>query len=333
MSLPEIVKAFVSENALVHGQPYTAKPLTGGVASDIWRIESTDRTFVVKKALAKLKVSEDWHVPVERNAYEVAWMLEAKNIVPDAVPTILAHDPKKGVFAMNYFEPESHPVWKAELLDGRVNESMAGYVGQTLGSIHAFTADNPTLAKRFNHDALFHAIRLEPYLEATAAKHPTLKPQLLALCEQVLKTKRVLVHGDVSPKNILLAENGPILLDAECAWYGDPSFDLAFCLNHLLLKSIHRPEDRDALLASFATLAQQYLRVVNWERTEDLEARTAALLPALTLARIDGKSPVEYLVDESKRNNVRSVTTVLIKDPVTSLDDLLHTWLNGVFEG
>ena len=91
---------------------------------------------------------------------------------------------------------------------------MAGCVGQTLGSIHAFTADNPTLAKRFNHDALFHAIRLEPYLEATAAKHPALKPQLLALCEQVLKTKRVLVHGDVSPKNILLAEDGPILLDA-----------------------------------------------------------------------------------------------------------------------
>ena len=109
-----------------------------------------------------------------------------------------------------------------------------------------------------------------------------------------------LVHGDVSPKNILVAPQGPIFLDAECAWYGDPAFDLAFCLNHLVLKSFWVPNP--ALRACFESLKDHYLAGVTWESS--IEERVATLLPGLLLARVDGKSPVEYL-DETGREQVR----------------------------
>ena len=113
----------------------------------------------------------------------------------------------------------------------------------------------------------------------------------------------MLVHGDVSPKNIMLGPDGPILLDAECAWFGDPAFDLAFCLNHFLIKRLVVKGAADALAAAFDALVAAYLAHVDWEPAEAVEARAAALLPVLALARVDGKSPVEYL-DEAQRGAV-----------------------------
>jgi aminoglycoside phosphotransferase (APT) family kinase protein len=111
----------------------------------------------------------------------------------------------------------------------------------------------------------------------------------------------VLVHGDFSPKNLLIGPAGPVILDAECAWYGDPAFDLAFVLNHLLLKGVWRPQWRARYVTAFAALADAYLGHVRWEPRDAVEARTAALLPGLMLARIDGKSPVEYLTTEREK--------------------------------
>jgi Ser/Thr protein kinase RdoA (MazF antagonist) len=135
------------------------------------------------------------------------------------------------------------------------------------------------------------------------------------------------VHGDVSPKNILVGPHGPVLLDAECAWYGDPAFDLAFCLNHLLLKAVLLPQHASALLPSFEALARSYLQAMRFEPAAALEARTAALLPALALARIDGKSPVEYLVNRpALQDLVRATAKPLIARPVTRLREVAAAW-------
>ena len=123
------------------------------------------------------------------------------------------------------------------------------------------------------------------------------------------------MHGDVSPKNILLGARGPVFLDAECAWFGDPAFDLAFCLNHLLLKTLWVPSAERELLASFDALTEAYLRGVDWEPAATLEERAAQLLPALFLARIDGKSPVEYLTDDASKNAVRRAARSMLQQP------------------
>jgi aminoglycoside phosphotransferase (APT) family kinase protein len=303
-----------------------AEPLTGGVASDIWLVQAGGRRFAVKRALAKLKVARDWRAPVSRNGNEVEWLLEAGRIVPDAVPRVLAHDARVGAFAMDFLRPEDHPVWKNELKAGRADPAFAASVGRAIAAIHGATAHSATRAARFDTDAIFHSIRLEPYLEATAEAHPDLADQLMALSRDTLATKIALVHGDVSPKNILVGPKGPVFLDAECAWYGDPAFDLAFCLNHMLLKCLWVPASRAAYLASFDALATAYLDSVGWEPREKIEARAARLLPGLLLARVDGKSPGEYITTDADKDRVRRVARPLIATPPTTLAAIRDAW-------
>ncbi|MEO8755485.1 MAG: aminoglycoside phosphotransferase family protein [Casimicrobiaceae bacterium] len=302
--------------------PFTA--LAGGVSSDIYRVDLPARVVCVKRALARLKVAADWQVPVARSRWEVEWMRVAAAIVPAAVPEILGEDLEAGAFAMAFLPPDRYPVWKTLLARGDGTVAMAAHIGDTLGRIHAATADRPEIAARFPTDALFHAIRLEPYLVTAARAHPDLAERLLALVATTAATRRVLVHGDFSPKNILIGAEGPVILDAECAWYGDPAFDLAFVLNHLLLKGVWRPQWRPAYAAMFGALHDAYRAHVAWEPWEALEARTAALLPGLLLARVDGKSPVEYLTAERERDAVRRFARNHLLHPVPQLEQLVH---------
>ncbi|WP_225770801.1 phosphotransferase family protein [Inquilinus sp. Marseille-Q2685] len=300
--------------------------LTGGVSSDIFRVDLAAGPICVKRALAKLRVAADWRAPVARNLYEARWMRVAAGVVPSAVPRLLGQDEAAGALAMAYLAPEDHPVWKAELRDGRADPAFAAEVGRRLAAIHAVTARDPALAADFPTDAIFTDIRLEPYLVATAAAHPDCAPALYALVETTRTTKRALVHGDVSPKNILAGPQGPVFLDAECAWWGDPAFDLAFCLNHLLLKGLWRPESAPDFLVCFDTMATVYLAGVDWEPAGAFESRAARLLPGLFLARVDGKSPVEYLTDGAQKDRVRRVARALLLDPPSRLVDIRTAW-------
>jgi hypothetical protein len=117
-----------------------------------------------------------------------------------------------------------------------------------------------------------------------------------------------------------------VILDAECAWWGDPAFDLSFCLNHLLLKCLWTPPARAGFLRCFDALAAAYLAGVGWEPPPALEARAAALLPGLLLARVDGKSPVEYITTEADRTVVRRTARALLAAPVATLGAVRAAW-------
>lgn len=323
--------AFLAKSGLVPpGTAPTMTPLAGGVSSDIWRVEAGGRVVCVKRALARLKVAQVWEAPVERNAYEAAWMRFAGASVPGAAPEILAEDPGFRALAMEYLAPETHPLWKAELRAGRADPGFAAAVGRALAAIHAASAGRADIAAAFPTDSIFHAIRLEPYLLATGRAHPDLAPALAETVRVTAATKRALVHGDVSPKNILVGPRGPVFLDAECAWYGDPAFDLAFCLNHMLLKCLWTPRATAGFLACFDALAAAYLSGVAWENPAALEARAARLLPGLFLARIDGKSPVEYVTLARDKDRVRSVARPLIAAPPETLAPIRAAWARAV---
>jgi fructosamine-3-kinase len=281
-------------------------PLAGGVSSDIWRVDLPGQTVCVKRALAKLKVAADWTAPVERNNYEWEWFRFVEAHFPELVPRPIAHDAELGMLAMEFLPPAEFTNWKTELLGGTVDVDFAGKVGTALGRIHAESAGDEKLQKLFDTDELFFALRIEPYLLATAENYPDIKAKIKAIAERTLGAKIALVHGDVSPKNILKGKDGPVFLDAETAWYGDPAFDVAFCLNHFLLKSVHSPEHVEALVECFKIFTNKYAVEVTWESAASLDDRIAKLLPILTLARIDGKSPVEYLTDEKQRSFVRN---------------------------
>jgi aminoglycoside phosphotransferase (APT) family kinase protein len=315
----DLLGKFLENSGL--GRPTRMETLSGGVSSDIWRVELADRVVCVKRALPRLRVAQLWEAPIERNRYERQWLQLAREALASSAPEVLAWDDAGGLFAMECLE---YPVWKGVLREGRADAAFAARVGAALGTIHARTAGRREVAERFATDAIFHAIRLEPYLLATAARHPDL-PVLQALQERTAATRHCLVHGDVSPKNILVAPRGPVFLDAECAWYGDPAFDLAFCLNHLLLKCLWVPRARQGFLQCFDALAGSYLGKIDWEPPAAVEERTATLLPGLLLARVDGKSPVEYL-DASGQDFVRRTARGLLSSPPTTLKALRNAW-------
>ncbi|HEY5700658.1 MAG TPA: aminoglycoside phosphotransferase family protein [Gammaproteobacteria bacterium] len=307
-------------------EPVRGVPMDGGVSSDIWRIDLESGAVCIKRALPKLKVTAEWRVPIERNAYESAWIKYVAEVAPDSVPQILGEDADAGAFVMRYLDPGEFPVWKNMLRNGNVDVEFAARVGDVLGRIHSASANRPDIAERFPTDANFFAIRLEPYLIAAAGVHPDCAHVLASLVDTTAEHRRVLVHGDVSPKNILIGPKAPMFLDAECAWYGDPAFDLAFCLNHLLLKTLWVPVARENLLAAYQRLYESYLRHTHWETCGSLAARTARLLPGLMLARVDGKSPVEYLDTDDLRNRVRRFARRFLKRPASDLAALSDAW-------
>ena len=323
----EVFAALEHMGLVAPGERPALVPLTGGVSSDIWRVDLPTGPACIKRALPQLRVSAEWHAPVERNRYELEWMRCVARIVPEAVPEILGADEARGLFVMAYLDPETHPLWKEQLRKGLAEPAAATAVGERLARIHRATAGDPEVAARFATDETFFAIRLEPYLLATARVHPTLAAALEVLAETTMGEKRALVHGDVSPKNLLMGPAGPVFLDAECAWYGDPAFDLAFCLNHLLLKGLWVPAAAPAFLACFEALADAHLSGVEWETRAGFEARAARLLPGLLLARVDGKSPVEYLTDEDDKAIVRRVATRLLQRPAESLVQVAAAWV------
>jgi aminoglycoside phosphotransferase (APT) family kinase protein len=253
-------------------------------------------------------------------------MQTAAAVVADAVPRLLGVDAKAGLFAMEYLDPRDHTLWKTQLRDGIARVETARAVAQALSQIHAATAGQSAVAGRFPTDAIFRAIRLDPYLMATARRHPDLAPALHDLVETTARTKRALVHGDVSPKNILIGPRGPVFLDAECAWYGDPAFDAAFCLNHLLLKCLWTPAATAGFLACYDAFVRTYFDNARWEPPAEIEARTARLLPGLFLARVDGKSPVEYVTEERDKDRVRRVAGRFLRDPASCLAAIRDAW-------
>ncbi len=299
-------------------------PLTGGVASDIAALTLGGRRICVKFALPKLKVAADWYAPVHRNAAEYAWLETAAKITPNSAVKLFGRSEKAHGFAMEFVAGPDVYLWKTALLDGQICKGEAARIGGMIGQIHAASTEPGFEDTPFQNQEDFRALRIEPYLSFTASKHPDIARALTKLADRLFVSKQVLTHGDVSPKNILIRPHGPVILDAECATIGDASFDPSFCLNHLALKAYHLPNSRPGLLAEMLAFWQGYVPHISWESRSDLETRICLLLPALMLARIDGKSPVEYL-SERERSNLRTIAIDMIKAPETTLSNFVST--------
>jgi len=287
-------------------------PLPGGVSSDISLVESSQGTLVVKAALAKLRVKDDWFADLSRNRVEQDFFDYAAPVISAHVPRILGRG--EDWFAMEYLG--EMPNWKTKLLAGEIDLETAKLAGDVLGRLHAASWLDDAAQERFATLPNFHALRIEPYLLTTASRVPEAADILRAEAARLSETKLALVHGDYSPKNLLVGPQRLIVLDAECAWFGDPAFDTAFVLTHLHLKALLH---RDAI-----HLVPAFWSAYTKARVHDLEERTVRLLLCLLLARVHGKSPVEYLNESQQAHVTRFVLTHLPNPP--SLTALTASW-------
>jgi fructosamine-3-kinase len=325
--LPDLLRAGLVRLGLAEPDDLvTGHPLTGGVASDIWRADLASGPVCVKRALERLRVEAEWVVPTTRTANEAAWLREAARLAPGAACPVIGFAEEERVLVLAWLDPADHTNWKADLASGIVDRGVAGVVGQRLARLHHGFADPAAYAGPFAAADLFRALRLDPYLGTTADRHPRHAATLRHLAERTARAGHSVIHGDVSPKNVLVGPRGPLLVDAECASWGDPAFDLAFCANHLLLKAVWHPALATQLRDAFDRLCDGYLAGVSWEPIDELEGRAASLLPALALARVDGSSPVEYLDEAEGRPTVRRRAEPLLRDLPTRLADVADRW-------
>lgn len=322
----DIVDVLTAQGYLPRGSRPVPERLTGGVSSDVYRLETAGGPVCVKRALPALRVAADWRAPVERSHIEVEWLRAMAPVLGEAVPEVLFEAQDAHLFVMSFYDPAQHSVWKSDLAAGRTDPGFARQVGALLARAHAGAAGRPDLAAAFDTTALFEDLRLDPFLRQCARVHADLAGRLAALADRTAAARISLVHGDVSPKNILRGPKGPVLLDAECAWYGDPAFDLAFCSAHLLLKTVWKPAHAAGFLADLAALHAGYAPGVDWEPPAGLDARAAELCAAVLLARVDGKSPADYLQAEADKAFVRATARGLVAQPPTTMAALADHW-------
>lgn len=273
-------------------------PLTGGVSSEIYRVEDGDEVFVVKRALRKLKVADEWYADTSRNHFEQAYMRYVAAHFPSGVPQLVYSNPQAGYFAMEYLDGFRN--WKSDLMDGVFYRQLAEEAGRLLGHIHRKSWNDPDARAQFDALDNFDQLRIDPYLRTTAGKHPPLAAAILAEAERLYQSRQCLMHGDFSPKNMLHRDGRLVVLDCEVACYADAAFDLSFLLNHLLLKGLYHAPATTALPSLFAAVVKAYSETMGPLASQVLEP-AAGLLPMLLLARVDGKSPVEYLTPKNKR--------------------------------
>lgn len=298
----------------------TLTALTGGVSSDIFLIEDQGKKWVAKRALEKLKVSAEWRADVNRYLSEYRYMKTVEPWIHDSIPRLRSMG--NGYFTMEFLG-EGFLNWKQEMMRGQIDPIWGERAGSIMGTIHNKSWMNPQVEADFQTTENFEALRLESYLRYTGKQYPELNSQFQEEANRIRSKRVALVHGDFSPKNILIREPRIVLLDCEVAWYGDPSFDVAFLTNHLILKAIHLPEHRIALIETVKSFWKSYEKALGVDRFFEVSKAARRLQWMLMLARVDGKSPAEYLRNESKELIRQRVKHYLRPDFYPTLEQTL----------
>ncbi len=315
--------------------------LTGGVSNVVLLVTLPGRgeRFILKQARGQLRVREEWLCPVERIWREVdvlracgellriaGWgvrnekaQAEVFNLFHPGVPVVLWEDRPNYCFAMTA-APARLRNWKSILLDSssELHRYIAAVCGCMLGTLHAGSWNDAALGAALADRTYFDQLRLDPYYRHAAKHHPDLAPRLGGLIESVWSHRLCLVHGDFSPKNLLISREHVWLIDHEVGHFGDPAFDLGFFLTHLVAKAVHAREGCSRFLHLAAIFWREYRAVLSATvppgELYDLKRRMMLNLAGCLLARVDGKSPLEYL-DEAERRVVRQLGREWLVNP------------------
>lgn len=319
IELPSALIPYLRAHRLIENDETPAiEILRGGVSNRTVLVEPLSKpAFVVKQALAKLRVAVDWYSDPGRIHREALALRFLEKIAPPfTITPLLFEDADAHIIAMEAV-PRGHANWKTMLLrEGPMRKHILNFA-RVLAAIHSRSnANAESTRETFRDRTWFESLRLEPYYEYSAEQVAEARLFLKELLEETRNTQQALVHGDYSPKNILIHEDRFILLDHEVAHFGDPAFDVGFSLTHLLSKAHHCCDQR-AMFLAFATLyASHYLELVQaCSFLQDFEGRACRHTLACLLARVAGRSPLEYLTEAERRNQRKVALSMITKRP------------------
>jgi 5-methylthioribose kinase len=300
------------------GDRLILRELGGGVSNIVLLIEIENgrgRRWIAKQSLGKLRVRDDWRSDRDRVFREVAAIQMLHPLLVDSVPEVVHVDHENYLFLMTA-APTGSTVWKDSLLIGHVSPTVAREAGRLLARMIRAASAGGAAQRRFQDRTVFDQLRVDPYYRTAAMRNPDVARELGELIADSWQIQTALVHGDYSPKNMLVRGDHITLIDFEVIHWGDPAFDSGFLLSHLLLKAFHQPRFGQLYIGAAREFWSALTTGLGPAADSDFERMTVRHLGALMLARIDGKSPVEYIKDEATKGRVRKLAKrILLENP------------------
>lgn len=334
---PESLPAYLEGKKLVqNAKDCVVRELGGGVSNIVLLAEWPDhpeRRWVVKQSLGRLRVKDDWRSDRNRIFLEAESIRMLRPVLGNSIPEVIHLDRSNYLYVMSA-APAGSTVWKESLLAcRRSDEAVAHEAGVLLARLINATGADPRFKRWFGARNNFEQLRIDPYYRTTAVRHkrhPEVYLALQNLIKDSLEIRTALVHGDYSPKNILVRGRDVFLIDFEVVHWGDPSFDAGFLLNHLFLKAFHRPKFAPLYFGAVRAFWKALQTGLGPDPLGGFERMTIRHLGALMLARIDGKSPVEYIQDEDTKEKVREIARIILLDPPLWVFELTD-WIANEF--
>ncbi len=292
--------------------------LTGGVSNVVLAISTSNKQLVLKQALAELKVAEKWEADQRRAIVEANAISLFHRLSPRHVPNLIFLDPDCFILILERVPIES-TVWKSDLLSDVINPEIAAELGRILASWHNFGEHDEKAREQFMEDSLFEQLRIDPFYRFVADRNPALRPSIDTLISELEGDKTTIVHGDFSPKNMMVgAKDEVYVLDFEVTHVGNPVFDLAFLTAHLLCKFFRASNAREERLLK--NCADRFFE--EYSKLRKVASSFGLHVALIALARVKGKSPVNYLSEDQQRLLVRHTEKILLAGENVDLDNL-----------
>lgn len=318
ISNKNVLEQYLRERNFVDpDEGYSIHYCGGGVSCTVAFVYAGKKPIIIKQGLAQLKVKEEWLCDPNRMNIEQQSTRIYHKLMPDCAPEVYFYDGDNYIYGREAV-PEDWRMWKADLLNGKLDFVAAGKVIQTLLTVHNTCSRDRAVAAEFGRKDIFYNLRISPYFEFIKGRYPERSALISSVIDFLMTAKITLIHGDFSPKNIMTDGNAVSILDYEVAHYGHPAFDLGFFSTHFVLKAIKNKQWAESYLNMLVYMMDQYFGGVDCMDTQELEACYLKTWALIILARVDGKSPAEYITEEADKALVRDVAFVMIDNNITS---------------
>lgn len=307
------------------GEKCAVEKLSLGVSNKTQLLtRESGEQWVIKQSLHKLRVRQDWFSSRERIQIEyegLKWL--SKTLMPGNVPEPVFFDNANFILCMRAV-PRPHDNLKLLILKREIDIILFKKLGEMLGVIHKEGKRSEETRTLFANRTFFTDLRIEPFYEFTGKRIPGLNDFFHELITQTLKVQETIVHGDFSPKNILVRNGNVVLLDYEVMHYGDPAFDIGFFLCQMLSFTNHLPDVKEGLINASLAFWSSYSTTV--ERISDVtEERAVRHTIGCLLARIKGRSPVDFLTDEEQQRQI-NISGKLAGMLILKVPELIETF-------
>ena len=299
------------------------KKLTGGVSSEVYHVKTNKNNYCIKRSLKRLLVKKKWIANTNRIKFEYLWLKHCKNILKRNIPNTYEFNNKKKYIVMEYLKTSQYKTLKQLYFNKIININTIRSISKHLYKIHSNSSNYKTKKTFEGNYKNFYDLRLDPYFNEVRRVYPKYKGYIKKINESYIKHSNTLVHGDFSPKNILVGKNKIIYLDAECCNFGDPVFDLVFFTNHLLIKSIFFKDKSQEFIKLYISFYKEYLSNLSTKNFNSYIDRIIKMTPIMLLSRVDGKSPVEYINKVKIKNIIRKKSFLLLDSKISSLNDII----------